>query len=77
MRKIYSLIFASIVTTVVFAQSPQLMSYQAVIRDAGGHLVTTQVGTKISILQGSPTGTPVYVETQSPTPGLRQEPQSM
>lgn len=52
----------------VFAQAPQKMSYQAVIRDASGNLVTsTAVGVKVSILQGSPGGTAVYVETQSPT----------
>jgi hypothetical protein len=50
------------------AQPPEKMSYQAVIRDAGNHLVTTQIGMRISILQGSSGGTAVYVETQTPTP---------
>jgi uncharacterized protein (TIGR02145 family) len=59
--------------TVVFpfqagAQSPAKISYQAVIRDTGGDLVTNQsVGMQISILQSSASGTPVYTETQSPT----------
>ena len=36
-------------------QAPQVMSYQAVLRNAAGGLVTNQsVGIKISILQGSP-----------------------
>ena len=44
------------------------MSYQAVIRNSSNQLVTSQiVGMKISILQGSATGTPVYTETQTPT----------
>ena len=44
------------------------MSYQAVIRDNTGAIVASQpIGIKISILQGSVTGTPVYVEEQSPT----------
>ncbi|MCK4661997.1 MAG: DUF1566 domain-containing protein [Bacteroidales bacterium] len=44
------------------------MSYQAVVRDASDKLVTsTLVGMQISILQGSATGTVVYVETQTPT----------
>ncbi len=44
------------------------MSYQAVIRDANSALVTDQmVGVQISILQGSATGTSVYMETQTPT----------
>ena len=52
----------------VFAQSPQKMSYQAVVRNTSGALVANQsVGMKISILQGSVTGTPVYVETQTTT----------
>jgi hypothetical protein len=44
------------------------MSYQAVIRNASNALVTsTPVGMRISVLQGSPTGTAVYVETQTPS----------
>ena len=44
------------------------MSYQAVVRDAGNNLVSsTDVGMQISILQGSSSGTAVYVETQAPT----------
>ena len=49
------------------AQAPQQMSYQAVIRDNSNQLLAnTTVGMQISILQGSPTGTPVYVETHTP-----------
>lgn len=44
------------------------MSYQTVIRNAGGVLVTNQaVSIKISLLQGSATGTAMYIETQHPT----------
>jgi hypothetical protein len=44
------------------------MSYQAVIRNSSNALLTsTQVGIQISVLQGSSTGTPVYVETQTPS----------
>ena len=50
------------------AQAPQLMSYQSVIRSTAGALVTnTVVGIRISILQGSSSGSPVYIETQTPT----------
>ncbi len=50
------------------AQSPQKMSYQAVIRNSSNALVVSHsVGMKISILQGSATGTEVYSETQTPT----------
>ncbi|MDO5968187.1 FISUMP domain-containing protein [Flavivirga aquimarina] len=44
------------------------MSYQAVIRDGAGALVTNQVvGMQISILQTTATGTVVYKENQTPT----------
>jgi uncharacterized protein (TIGR02145 family) len=55
-------------TATLWAQSPEKMSYQAVIRNSSSNLVTsTSVGMQISILQGSETGTVVYVETQTPT----------
>lgn len=50
------------------AQAPQKMSYQAVIRNASNTLISNAtVGMKISILQSSSSGTPIYVETQSPS----------
>lgn len=59
-------IFCSIFSA--FAQAPQKMSYQAVIRNASNILVVnTTVGMKISILQATETGTPVYEETQNVT----------
>lgn len=67
MKKIFTLILIAL-TINVFAQAPQKISYQAVIRNTGSALVTsTTVGMQISILQGSSTGTLVYVETQTPT----------
>ncbi len=52
-----------------FAQAPQKMSYQAVIRNSSSVLITsTPVGMRISILQGSATGTAVYVEIYNPNP---------
>ncbi|NIJ52890.1 hypothetical protein [Dyadobacter arcticus] len=52
----------------LFAQAPEKMSYQAVVRGATGDLVTNKtVGVRISILQGSVTGDAVYVETHMPT----------
>jgi len=52
----------------VFAQSPEKLSYQAVVRNPGVGLVTGQVvGMQISILQGTVDGTAVYTETQTPT----------
>ena len=50
------------------AQSPEKISYQAVVRNSTNALVTNQsVGVKITILQGSATGTPVFAETHTPT----------
>ena len=47
----------------VRAQAPDLMSYQAVIRNTSNNLVVNKtVGVKISILKGGVNGTPVYVE---------------
>ncbi len=68
MKKLFSIVAAVLITAGVFAQSPEKMSYQAVIRNNSNALVTnTSVGMKISILQGSASGTEVYVETQTPT----------
>jgi hypothetical protein len=68
MKKLLQSLLLIIITTNVFCQVPQLMSYQAVIRNNAGNLISNvTVGTKISILQGTPTGTPVFVETQNPT----------
>lgn len=48
----------------IWAQSPQKMSYQAVIRNSSGELLANAyIGMKISILQGSVTGTEVFSET--------------
>lgn len=53
---------------ITIAQAPQKMSYQAVIRNSGGALVVNQaVGMKISVLQGSTSGTAVFAETHTPT----------
>ena len=68
MKKIYSIVTVLLFTSNLFAQAPQKMSYQAVIRDASDALVTsTLVGMRISILQDSLNGAAVYVETQTPT----------
>lgn len=68
MKKIFTIVAALFITLSVWAQAPEKMSYQAVVRNATNDLVTTQaVGMKISILQGGTTGTVVYEETQIPT----------
>jgi len=67
MNFFFTLFVAVLLTASLWAQSPEKMSYQAVIRDASNNLITdTQISIQISILQGSVSGTPVYVETQNP-----------
>ncbi len=70
--KQFHLIIASLsISATIFAQAPQKMSYQAVVRDSANILVTnTTVGMQISILQGSATGNPVFVETHTPTTNI-------
>ena len=68
MKKIALITITLIYCSQLIAQVPQKFSYQAVVRNAANALVTnTAVGMRISILQGSATGTVVYSETQKPT----------
>ena len=68
MRKLNVILLAIFVSVNVFAQSPQKISYQAIIRNSSDALITMQViGMRISILQGSVSGIPVYIEIQTPT----------
>ena len=66
--KFYIVLVAFLATAGVFAQAPEKMSYQAVVRAADNTLVTNQqVGMQISILETTVTGSAVYVETHTPT----------
>jgi hypothetical protein len=68
MKQIFSILGALSFMVNVTAQSPNRMSYQAVVRDSSNVLVTNHaVGMQISILQGSASGSAVYVETQTAT----------
>lgn len=68
MKKLFTIVIVMLFSLITFAQSPELMSYQAVIRNSSNVLVSnTQVAMQISILQGSSSGIPIYVETQNPT----------
>lgn len=67
MRKRILFISAILLMATLWAQSPEKMSYQAVIRNSSDKLIQSeQIGIRINILQGSATGTAVYVETQKP-----------
>ena len=51
----------------MYSQCPEKMSYQAVVRNNGGQLITNQqISMQISILQGSIYGEALYVESQTP-----------
>ena len=74
MKRLYAFFAAVLLTASTFlpqqarAQSPDKMSYQAVIRNSSDQLVSKQsVGMQISIIQGSENGTTVYKETHNPT----------
>ena len=50
----------------LLSQTPQKMSYQAVIRNSNNDLIASkQIGMQMSILKGSKTGLTVYVETHT------------
>lgn len=82
MKKIYTLIISLVIASQLFGQNnakkavvdpspPEKISYQAVLRNSANTLVvSTAVGMKISILQGSPAGTAVYEETHTPTTNI-------
>ena len=69
MKRTFTLLVAVLLTAVVFAQAPEKMSYQAVIRDAGNLLVVNKpVGIRVSILLGTISGTEIYKEIYNPNP---------
>ena len=56
-----------ILSASMFAQTPQGISHQAVMRDAQGDLIANSpIGIQVSILQGSMEGVAVYVERHEP-----------
>lgn len=64
----YLLLLFVFVSFFVKSQAPQSINYQAIARDAGGNLVTTAIGIKFQIFQGSVGGTLIYEETNTATP---------
>ncbi|MEO1030753.1 hypothetical protein [Winogradskyella sp.] len=66
MKNLYLTVLLFFITFISFAQAPELMSYQALVRNADGDLLQdTSVGIQISILLNSDTGTAVYTETHT------------
>jgi Protein of unknown function (DUF1566)/Collagen triple helix repeat (20 copies) len=68
MKKTLLTLMAAFCSILMFAQVPEGVNYQAVVRDASGIIVSNQmVGMKINIRQSSATGLIVYGETHAPT----------
>lgn len=68
MKRFLHLVAFLLLTASTFAQAPNRISYQAVIRNSSNVLVTSaSVRIKITILQGSASGTAVYSETHLTT----------
>jgi len=76
MKKVYSILAIGTLAASLFmprqtiAQAPQLMSYQAVIRDANNNLLKNQtIGMRVSIIvHWGPTPHILYQETYTPNP---------
>ena len=63
MKKFFAILTMVVTAIATYSQAPQKLSYQAVIRNSSGQLVTSHaVGIKLTILQGSPSGSVVYQE---------------
>ena len=68
MKRILTITTAILMAFGAIAQAPEQFSYQAVIRDAQGDLVSNQsITVNISILEGNSTGTTVFEEEHSVT----------
>ena len=68
MKYLFTFILCVAVSLSVFAQTPEKMSYQAIIRGSNNNLVVnSNVSIKILIRQGSISGSAVYQETHTAT----------
>ncbi len=68
MKKLFSIISLLVATTQLFAQAPpQAFTYSGIARSNGQPIVVQPIGLELSIIEGTPTGTNVYTETQNTT----------
>ena len=74
MKKNYSTLVGLLLTASIFlvqhanAQAPQKMTFQSVLRNSSNVIIANMaVSMQFSVLQGSPSGTAVFVETQTAT----------
>jgi len=67
-KRVFTILAVALITAGLYAQAPGKISYQAIVRNSSNQLITSHnVGMQISILQGSTSGSAVYVETQTTT----------
>ncbi len=70
-KAILIIIFMNLIISTAFAQAPNKMSYQCVVRNTSNVLISNSVvGIQISILQTTSTGTPLLIETHTPTTNI-------
>lgn len=68
MKHIVSIILFLSAIHCIYAQNPEKMSYQAVIRNSSNSLIANKpIGMRISILKNSASGSAAYVETHNPS----------
>jgi len=68
MKKYILSVLLTISTAIALAQSPQAFSYQAIVRDASGNIMSDQnVALRISLLENGFFGFAAYVETHTAT----------
>jgi hypothetical protein len=68
MKKVFLLICLVVATNTLFAQAPQGVNYQTVVRNNAGVAIENQiVSIRFTVLQNSVNGTAVYVETHTAT----------
>lgn len=68
MKRLIFIIVACYSLGTVFAQSPNQLQYQAIMRNSSGAVVANQaVGMRVSLLKSSATGSAVYSETHRDT----------
>ena len=67
MKRLFTTLFLLVLVCLsAWAQAPEKLSYQAVVRNATNNLViNSPVGVRVSILQGGVNGTLVYMETHT------------
>ena len=68
MKRLFFSVCGIVLSITLFAQPTQVFSYQAVVRNADNNLVkNSELGLRISIMQGEPDNADIYNELQTVT----------